>query len=186
MALSTEARPVEWHGVDVGVPTLRNPAYDAFWLLRIGFAVAPILFGLDKFFDWMVSWDRYLWPQVADWFNANPTDVMRVVGGVEIAAGILVLLAPRLGSLLVAAWLGTIITNLVAFGVDTDTEYWDIALRDFGLMIGALALFLLSNAYGRRVRTASTAGVGAGRYLHTDEVPPSPNVADTERRRDGQ
>jgi uncharacterized membrane protein YphA (DoxX/SURF4 family) len=161
MALSTEARPVEWHGVDVGVPTLRNPAYDAFWLLRIGFAVAPILFGLDKFFDWMVSWDRYLWPRVADWFNASATDVMHVVGGVEIAAGVLVLLAPRLGSLLVAAWLGTIVTNLVALGIDTDTEYWDIALRDFGLLIGALALFLLSNAYARRARTASTAAMGA-------------------------
>jgi uncharacterized membrane protein YphA (DoxX/SURF4 family) len=186
MALSTEARPVEWHGVDVGVPTLRNPAYNAFWLLRIGFAVAPILFGLDKFFDWMVSWDRYLWPRVADWFNANPTDVMRVVGGVEIAAGILVLLAPRLGSLLVAAWLGTIVTNLVAFGIDTDTEYWDIALRDFGLMIGALALFLLSNAYARRARTVGTAGVGTGRYADTDEISRSPHVADAEPRRDSQ
>lgn len=85
-------------GVDVGVPTVRNPAYDAFWLLRIGFALAPILFGLDKFFDWMVAWDRYLWPEVASWFDATPGDVMQVVGGIEIAAGILVLLAPRLGS----------------------------------------------------------------------------------------
>lgn len=110
---------------------------------------------------------------------------MHVVGG-EIAAGILVLLAPRLGSLFVAAWLGTIVTNLVAFGVDTDTEYWDIALRDFGFMIGALALFLLSNAYARRARTATTGRVGAGRFVHTDEVTPSPHLADTERRPDSQ
>lgn len=167
MVLRTEPRPVEWHGVDVGVPTVRNPAYDAFWLLRIGFALAPILFGLDKFFDWMVAWDRYLWPEVASWFDASPGDVMQVVGGIEIAAGILVLLAPRLGSLLVAAWLGTIVTNLVAFGIDTDTEYWDIALRDFGLMIGALALFLLSNAYARRPRTARR-----GRARAEDDVVP--------------
>lgn len=171
MALSTEARPVEWHGVDVGVPTVRNPAYDAFWLLRLGFAVAPILFGLDKFFDWMVSWDRYLWPRVADWFNASPSDVMHVVGVVEIIAGVLVLVAPRIGSLLVAAWLGAIVTNLVAFGIDTDTEYWDIALRDFGLMIGALALFLLSNAYSRRRRT----GAGRGtRVVAADAATPGP------------
>lgn len=143
------ARPVEWHGVDVGVPTVRNPAYDAFWLLRIGFAVVPILAGLDKYFDWAVNWNRYLWPQVADWFNTRPERVMDVVGAVEIAAGVLVLLAPRIGSFLVAAWLGTIVTNLVAYGLDTGTEFWDIALRDAGLMVGALALFLLSNAYAR-------------------------------------
>ena len=106
----------------------------------------------------MVDWERYLWPDVAKWFNASPETVMHVVGGVEIAAGVLVLLEPRLGSLLVAAWLGTIITNLVAFGVDADTEFWDIALRDFGLMIGALALFLLSNAYARRRKSALRSG----------------------------
>jgi uncharacterized membrane protein YphA (DoxX/SURF4 family) len=151
MAVQTQTRPVEWHGIDVGVPTVRNPAYDAFLLLRLGFAVAPILFGLDKFFNWMVDWERYLWPEVASWFNTSRETMMDAVGIVEIAAGIIVLLAPRIGSLLVAAWLGTIITNLVAYGVDTETTYWDIALRDFGLMLGALALFLLSNAYaGRR------------------------------------
>jgi hypothetical protein len=154
MAVRTQARPVEWHGVDVGVPTVRNPAYGAFLLLRTGFVLAPILFGLDKFFHWMVPWERYLWPEVANWFNASRESVMNVVGVVEIAAGVLVLLAPRIGSLLVAGWLAIIITNLVAYGIATDTEYWDIALRDFGLMIGAIALFLLSNAYARRRSTA--------------------------------
>lgn len=80
---------------------------------------------------------------------------MDVVGVIEIAAGVVVLLAPRIGCLLVAAWLGTVITNLVALGIDTETEYWDIALRDFGLMVGALALFLLANAYRRRRRAAT-------------------------------
>jgi uncharacterized membrane protein YphA (DoxX/SURF4 family) len=156
MATHLETRPrrsipsLEWHGVDVGAPTVRNPAFDAFWLLRIGFGVAPILFGLDKFFNWMVPWERYLWPEVASWFDASRESVMDAVGIVEIVAGVLVLLAPRFGSLLVAAWLGTIITNLVAYGIDTETEYWDIALRDFGLMLGAVALFLLANAYAQR------------------------------------
>ena len=152
MSLRTDVRPVERHGVDVGVRTIRNPAYDAFLLLRTAFTIAPILFGLDKFFNWMVSWERYLWPEVAGWFDTSPETVMDVVGVVEIAAGVMVLLAPRIGSLLVAGWLGTIVTNLVAYGIDTDTEYWDIALRDFGLMVGALALFLLANAYSRRRR----------------------------------
>ncbi len=154
MSLQTEARPVEWHGVDVGVPTIRNPAFDAFLLLRTAFTLAPILFGVDKFFDWMVTWERYLWPEVAAWFNASAETVMDVVGVIEIAAGVVVVLAPRIGSLLVAGWLGTIITNLVAYGIDTDTEYWDIALRDFGLMMGALALFLLANAYAGRRKPA--------------------------------
>lgn len=156
MAVQTEDRPVEWRGVDVGVPTVRNPAFDAYVLLRMGFVVAPILFGLDKFFHWMVDWDIYLWPRVPDWLNTSPEAVMRAVGAVEVVAGLTVLIAPRIGSLLVAAWLGTIVVNLVAYGIDTDTEYWDIALRDFGLMMGALALFLLSNAYSaRRSRRAS-------------------------------
>ncbi len=155
MPLQTDVRPTEWRGVDVGVPTVRNPAYDAFLLLRTAFTLAPILFGLDKFFNWMVTWELYLWPEVPRWFDTSAETVMDVVGVVEIAAGVMVLLAPRLGSLLVAGWLGTIITNLVAYGIDTDTEYWDIALRDFGLMVGALALFLLANAYSRRRRSAS-------------------------------
>lgn len=150
MAVQTETRPVEWRGVDVGVPTVRNPAFDAYLLLRMGFFLAPVLFGIDKFFNWMVDWEIYLWPRVPDWLNASPEAVMQAVGVVEVVAGLTVLLAPRIGSLLVASWLGTIVVNLVAYGIDTDTEYWDIALRDFGLMIGALALFLLSNAYSSR------------------------------------
>jgi len=155
MAVSTELRHAEWHGTDVGVPTVRNPAFDAFWILRLGFTVAPILFGLDKFFNWMVDWERYLWPEVATWFDASAESVMDVVGVVEIAAGVMVFLAPRIGSFLVAAWLGTIVTNLVAYSLDSETDYWDIALRDVGLMVGAIALFLLSSAYAGARRKAT-------------------------------
>lgn len=158
MPVRTEARAVQWRGVDVGAPSVRNPAYGAFLLLRTGFTMAPILFGIDKFFNWMVTWERYLWPEVASWFNASPETVMDVVGAIEIAAGLVVLLAPRVGSLLVAGWLGTIIVNLVAYGIDTDTEYWDIALRDFGLMLGALALFLLATAYAGRRKSETSEG----------------------------
>lgn len=145
MAVQTQHRPaqapVERHGVDVGVPAVRNPAFDAYLLLRMGFVIAPILFGLDKFFDWMVRWESYLWPEVSESLDLSAGTIMNIVGGVEIAAGLIVLLAPRIGSLLVAGWLGAVIVNLVAFTVDVEnTEFWDIALRDFGLMLGAIAL----------------------------------------------
>ncbi len=153
MASETEVRPADWRGTDVGVPTVRNPAFDAFMLLRAGFTLAPILFGLDKFFHWMVNWEQYLWAEVSSFLGVSPSTVMYIVGVIEIAAGIVVLLAPRIGSLLVAGWLATIITNLVAYSIDAGTEYSDIALRDFGLFIGALALFLLAIAYAGQRRT---------------------------------
>src|SRR5215208_898687 len=118
-------------------------AHQAFWLLRIGFTVAPILFGLDKFFNWSVQWPDYL----AGWINSiapgSGQEFMYFVGGVEIFAGILVLLAPRIGAFVVAAWLGGIITNLLT---KNPPEYYDIALRDFGLMLGALTLGRLALA----------------------------------------
>jgi uncharacterized membrane protein YphA (DoxX/SURF4 family) len=118
-------------------------AHQAFWLLRIGFTVAPILFGLDKFFNWSVNWPDYL----ANWINniapGSGQDFMYFVGGVEIFAGILVLLAPRIGAFVVAAWLGGIVINLLT---KNPPEYYDIALRDFGLMLGALTLGRLALA----------------------------------------
>ena len=118
-------------------------AHQAFWLLRIGFTVAPILFGLDKFFNWSVNWPDYL----AGWINnivpGSGQDFMYFVGGVEIFAGILVLLAPRIGAFVVAAWLGGIVVNLLT---KNPPEYYDIALRDFGLMLGALTLGRLALA----------------------------------------
>jgi hypothetical protein len=102
-----------------------DPAYQAFTLLRIAFTVAPILFGLDKFFNVMVDWEQYLAP----WIN-------------DIVAGIFVFVKPRCGAFVVAAWLGGIILNLLTY-----SGYYDIALRDFGLMLGALTLARLASVY---------------------------------------
>ena len=118
-----------------------DPAYQAFWLLRIGFTVAPILFGLDKFFHVLVDWDRYLAPELADLFNADAHTLMYAVGVIEIVAGLVVAVLPRFGGYLVAAWLAGIIVNLLMLG-----DFYDIALRDFGLLIGALALARLAAA----------------------------------------
>jgi uncharacterized membrane protein YphA (DoxX/SURF4 family) len=118
-------------------------AHQAFWLLRIGFTVAPILFGLDKFFDWSVEWPDYLAGWVNDIAPGSDQDFMYFVGGVEILAGILVAVAPRIGAFVVAAWLGGIIINLLT---KDPPQYYDIALRDFGLMLGALTLGRLALA----------------------------------------
>jgi uncharacterized membrane protein YphA (DoxX/SURF4 family) len=112
-------------------------AQQAFWLLRIGFTVAPILFGLDKFFNWSVHWPDYLAGWINDIVPGSGQDLMYVVGGVEIAAGVLVAVAPRIGAFVVAAWLAGIVINLLT---NDPPEYYDIALRDFGLMLGALTL----------------------------------------------
>jgi uncharacterized membrane protein YphA (DoxX/SURF4 family) len=118
-------------------------AHQAFWLLRIAFTVAPILFGLDKFFNWSVDWPDYLAGWINDIVPGSGQDFMYFVGGVEILAGFLVLLAPRIGAFVVAAWLGGIVVNLLTFDPPT---YYDIALRDFGLMLGALTLGRLALA----------------------------------------
>jgi uncharacterized membrane protein YphA (DoxX/SURF4 family) len=119
-----------------------DPAYQAFWLLRIGFAVAPILFGLDKFFDVLVNWEIYLAPWIDDVVPGSAADAMYAVGAIEIVAGLVVLAKPRYGAYLVAAWLGGIIVNLLSH-----SGYYDIALRDFGLLIGAVALARLASRY---------------------------------------
>jgi uncharacterized membrane protein YphA (DoxX/SURF4 family) len=118
-------------------------AHQAFWLLRIGFTVAPILFGLDKFFNWSVHWPDYLAGWINDIVPGSGQDFMYVVGAIEIAAGLLVAVAPRIGAFVVAGWLAGIIINLVT---KNPPEYYDIALRDFGLMLGALTLGRLSLA----------------------------------------
>ena len=130
--------------------TRRNdPGYQVFTLLRIGFVVVPILFGLDKFFNWTVDWTQYLAPWIDDIAPGSAQDFMYFVGVVEIAAGLLVLVAPWIGGFVVAAWLGGIIVNLLT---NNPPEYYDIALRDFGLFLAALALGRLAWAY-RTVRS---------------------------------
>ena len=130
----------------------RTAAYQAFWLLRIGFTVAPILFGIDKFFNWTVHWPDYL----AGWINTimpgSAQDFMYFVGGVEIAAGLLVAVAPVIGAPLVAAWLAGIVVNLLT---KNPPEYYDIALRDFGLLLGALTLTRLAWAFARKAEPSA-------------------------------
>jgi hypothetical protein len=120
----------------------RDPAYQAYAMLRLAFTVAPIAFGLDKFFGVMVDWPVYLAPWINDILPGSGQDAMYVVGVVEIAAGVLVAIAPRIGGYVVAAWLAGIIVNLL-----TLSGYYDIALRDFGLMIGALSLARLAAVF---------------------------------------
>jgi hypothetical protein len=121
-----------------------TPADRAFLLLRSGFTLAPILFGLDKFLGVLTDdWEAYLATWVNDLVPGSAHDAMLMVGVVEIVAGLVVAVSPRWGGLLVAAWLAGIIVNLVSTG-----EYYDIALRDFGLLLAALSLSLL--AQGRR------------------------------------
>ena len=119
----------------------------AFLLLRTVFTIAPIAFGLDKFAEVLTDWDHYLAPWINDLVPGSAHDAMLLVGVIEIIAGIVVAVSPRYGSLLVAGWLAGIIVNLVTMG-----EYYDIALRDFGLLVGALALAAL--AWDRKRKTA--------------------------------
>jgi hypothetical protein len=111
----------------------------AYRLLRTVFTVAPIAFGLDKFLGLLTDWEQYLAPWINDLVPGTAHQAMLAVGAIEVVAGIVVALAPRFGSLLVAAWLGGIIVNLVTMG-----DYYDVALRDFGLLVGALALAVLA------------------------------------------
>jgi hypothetical protein len=125
-------------------PRRVDPAFQAFTILRIGFTVAPILFGLDKFLDWLVDWRIYLAPELNDIIPGNAHQAMLVVGVIEIVAGLVVAVRPRFGGYLVAAWLGGIIVNLLL-----QADYYDIALRDFGLLLAALALARLATAFDR-------------------------------------
>jgi hypothetical protein len=120
-----------------------DPVAQAFLLLRIAFTVAPILFGLDKFAEVLTDdWTKYLATQFNDILPGNASDAMHLVGVIEIAAGLVVAVAPRFGGFLVAAWLGGIIINLLLVG-----GYGDIALRDFGLLLGALTLARLASVF---------------------------------------
>jgi hypothetical protein len=124
-----------------------DPAFQAFTLLRIGFTVAPILFGLDKFLDWLVDWRIYLAPEINDLIPGNAHQAMLIVGVIEVVAGLAVAVRPKFGGYLVAAWLAGIIVNLLLLA-----DFYDVALRDFGLLIAALALARLATAFDRSSR----------------------------------
>jgi hypothetical protein len=117
----------------------------AFQLLRAVFVIAPIAFGLDKFTNVLTDWTIYLAPWINDIVPGNAQQAMYAVGVVEIAAGFLVAVAPRIGAFVVAAWLLGIIVDLLTLG-----DFYDVALRDFGLFVAAVALGLLAEAHHRR------------------------------------
>jgi uncharacterized membrane protein YphA (DoxX/SURF4 family) len=119
-----------------------DPAYQAFVIMRVAFTVAPILFGLDKFFNVMVDWEQYLAPWINEIIPGSASTAMHLVGAIEIVAGVFVALKPRYGAYVVAAWLAGIIVNLLTY-----SGYYDVALRDFGLMLGALTLARLASVY---------------------------------------
>jgi len=122
----------------------REPAYQAYLVLYAGFIVLPIVAGLDKFFHLLVNWDAYLAPVVTEILPVSAHTFMLIVGVIEIAAGILTAALPRIGAYVVMLWLWGIIVNLLILG-----NYYDIALRDFGLSLAALALARLGQEYGR-------------------------------------
>ena len=121
-----------------------DPSYQAFFALRTVFTIAPIAFGLDKFTNILTDWSTYLAPWINDLVPGTADDAMMIVGVIEVVAGLLVLFAPRLGAYVVAAWLAGIIVNLL-----TLHDFYDVALRDFGLLVGALALARLAQAHAR-------------------------------------
>src|SRR4051794_38831322 len=122
--------------------TATDPAYQAFFLLRTVFTVAPIVFGLDKFANLLTDWPAYLAPWIDDLVPGTAQQAMYAVGVVEVLAGVAVAVAPRFGAWLVAAWLAGIIVNLL-----TIPGYYDIALRDFGLLVAAVAPARLAVRY---------------------------------------
>jgi hypothetical protein len=126
-------------------------AHQAFLLLRTVFTVAPVLFGSDKFLGLLTDWEQYLAPQLDALIPGTAHQAMLAVGVVEILAGLLVAVLPRIGGYVVAAWLAGIIVNLLLLG-----DFYDVALRDFGLLVGALALARLAPAVGLRGRRGRT------------------------------
>ena len=121
---------------------VQSPSYQAFQILHIAFTVAPIVAGIDKFFHFLVNWNQYLAPIVPQTLGISASTFMLGVGVVEVIAGLLVALAPRIGGCVVGLWLCGIIVNLLMLGA-----YYDIALRDLGLALGAFALARLSIDY---------------------------------------
>jgi uncharacterized membrane protein YphA (DoxX/SURF4 family) len=126
---------------------IRDPRYQAYLLLRIGFTAIPLTMGIDKFFNGLVYWPKYLADWIANILPGTPQQIMYGVGVVEIVAGILVALKPRYAAYVVAAWLAGIVINLFTYG-----EWLDVAVRDLGLLGGALVLGRLAAVYDPPLR----------------------------------
>ena len=137
MAFDREAGIIRADNAEAG-----RVGYQAFRILQIGFVVAPIVAGLDKFFHLLVDWDKYLPPVVNNLAGGHGHQLMLAVGVIEMVAGVGVAVKPQIFAYVVAAWLLLIIANLLMI-----PGYFDVALRDVGLMLGALALARLSQAY---------------------------------------
>lgn len=135
---STSVRTLAAERDDI-IASRRSPAYQAYQLLHIAFVVAPVIAGLDKFAGLLTNWDKYLAPAIADILPFRAHAFMMIIGIVEIAAGLVVAMKPRIGAYVVAGWLAAIIVDLLMVG-----GYLDVALRDLGLCLGAIALARLS------------------------------------------
>jgi hypothetical protein len=130
------------NGSAVDEEVLRRAGHDAFVLLRTVFTVAPVLFGVDKFLNVLTDWPAYLAPWIDNLVPGTDQQAMYLIGVIEIVAGVAVAVVPRFGGYLVAAWLVGIIVNLLTLG-----DFYDVALRDFGLFVAALALARLAPAF---------------------------------------
>jgi hypothetical protein len=139
-----ESRPGYVASTGTVVRAEASPSHTAFQILRFGFTLLPILAGLDKFFYVLVDWGQYVSGTYAALSPFGPMTTMYIVGLIEIVAGLVVAVKPRIGAWLVGAWLALIIVNLILRGA-----YWDVALRDLGLMLGAFALARLAVVHDR-------------------------------------
>lgn len=119
-----------------------DPGFAAFWILRIGFVALPLWMGIDKFLNALTDWPGYLAPWIVDLLPMSAQTAMYIVGAIEIIAGIAIALKPRYASFVVALWLAGIIVNLLTY-----SGFYDVALRDFGLLVAALALACLAAQY---------------------------------------
>ncbi len=143
MTTATASHPSTSHGLaSAAQRARREPAYGAYLLLRTGFTVLPIVFGADKFANVLTNWEHYLAPWIVRLIPLTAHQAMLVVGVIEIVAGIAVAIKPRYAAYIVAAWLAGIVINLVSY-----PGFYDIALRDFGLMLAALTLARLASVY---------------------------------------
>jgi hypothetical protein len=145
MATMTDSRRSALIAAEMHQPVQTDrAARQAYTLLHTAFIIAPIVAGVDKFTQLLVNWDQYLAPWIASLSPIGGHNLMLVVGVVEILAGLIVWFRPRFGGYLVAAWLGGIIVSLL-----TIPGYFDVALRDFGLALGAIALARLATIFSR-------------------------------------
>ena len=142
MSQTTDYPPRTTPSAAPGSGRMARPACQAYLLLHIGFAVLPIVAGLDKFFHVLVNWDQYLAPVAANVLPFSGHTFMLIVGVIEVAAGLVVAVRPRIGAYIVMLWLWGIIIDLLLCA-----NFYDIALRDFGLSLGALALSRLSQEF---------------------------------------